>query len=255
VRTLVDSRRGTWSVERVRQAAIAYADNTTWLGKSKEEIESILAIEEKGRKNLIRGLQDMGIFFVEQLLDQNGNRRAVKEELIGDTNNTYILRMATDSEEDYRKRRYKVLTENWRIVEDTNSLEKSSIKVFQCIEKQKEDGSSKIVKEEKRVCPIPTDMLEEMQKMGHEMKKTLEQQLQSNREKNSNILVFYTDGSLKFIEDRSKMRAGWVQKYYRVELGTRAFLRKVFDAKNSTRWHESKAVQGFKQEGNEEKYN
>ena len=44
VRIPVDSRRGTWSVERVRQAAIAYADDTTWLGKSKEEMESILAI-------------------------------------------------------------------------------------------------------------------------------------------------------------------------------------------------------------------
>ena len=44
VQTPVDSRRGTWSVERVRQAAIAYANDTIWLGKSKEEMESILAI-------------------------------------------------------------------------------------------------------------------------------------------------------------------------------------------------------------------
>ena len=44
-------------------------------------------------------------------------------------------------------------------------------------------------------------------------------------------------------------------KHYRVELGTRAFLKKVFDAKNSARWHESKVVQDFEQEGSEEKYN
>ncbi|CAG8516277.1 17087_t:CDS:2, partial [Gigaspora rosea] len=44
-------------------------------------------------------------------------------------------------------------------------------------------------------------------------------------------------------------------KYYRVELGTRAFLRKVFDAKNSIKWRESKVVQDFEQEVSEEKYN
>ncbi|CAG8742716.1 9531_t:CDS:2, partial [Gigaspora rosea] len=94
------------------------------------------------------------------------------------------------------KRKCKVLTENWRMVEDTNSL-----------------GKSPAVKEEKRVCLIPTDMLEEMvhpeapiskekehiakdvviedidvgmirqQKVGYEMEETLEQQLQSNRER------------------------------------------------------------------------
>jgi len=44
-------------------------------------------------------------------------------------------------------------------------------------------------------------------------------------------------------------------KQYRVELGTRAFLRKVFNAKNSAKWRKSKTVQEFKQEGSEEKYN
>ncbi|CAG8797459.1 13002_t:CDS:1, partial [Gigaspora rosea] len=38
-------------------------------------------------------------------------------------------------------------------------------------------------------------------------------------------------------------------KHYRVVLGTRAFPRKVFNTKNSTRWHKSKVVQGFEQEG------
>ena len=91
------------------------------------------------------------------------------------------------------------------------------------------------------MCLIPTNMLEEMvrpeapiskekehiaedvviedidvgmirqQKVGHEMEKILEQQLQSNREQNSNVVVFYTDGSLRSVEGGNKMGAGWVQ--------------------------------------------
>ncbi|CAG8781381.1 21908_t:CDS:1 [Gigaspora rosea] len=127
------------------------------------------------------------------------------------------------------KRKCKILTENWRMVEDTNSLAKSPGKGFQYLERQEESGSSEsakwltksrilsflprpVVKEEKRVRLIPTDMLEEMvhpeapiskekkhiaedvviedidigmirqQKVGREMEETLEQQLQSNRE-------------------------------------------------------------------------
>jgi len=272
--------------------------------------------EEKGRRNLIRGLQDTGIFFVEQLLDQSGknmvtwqqvmlardkvrrgkrpkwftvveskllqdrNRRVVKEEWIGDANNMYTLRIVSKEvscnnrkkewillrgkenepvvKKIIEKRRCKVLTENWKLVKDTESLKKSPIKGFRCMEKQEEDGSSgslkwvpksrilsclprPVVKEGKRFCLIPTDMLEEMvrsetptskgkehvvedvviedidvemirqQKMGREMEETLEQQLQNNRERDSNILWFYTDGSLRFIEGGSKMGAGWVQ--------------------------------------------
>ncbi|CAG8638526.1 14078_t:CDS:1, partial [Gigaspora rosea] len=44
-------------------------------------------------------------------------------------------------------------------------------------------------------------------------------------------------------------------KALRVELKTRAFLKKVFNTKNIARWHELKAVQGFEQEESEEKYN
>ncbi|CAG8561696.1 6156_t:CDS:1, partial [Gigaspora rosea] len=52
---------------------------------------------------------------------------------------------------------------------------------------------------------------------------------------------------------RASEHSQWIKcllqwKQYRVELETRMFLRKVFDAKNSTRWHKLKAVQGFEQE-------
>ncbi|CAG8673735.1 217_t:CDS:2, partial [Gigaspora rosea] len=100
-----------------------------------------------------------------------------------------------------KKRKCKVLTENWRMVEDTNSFVKSSGKDLIMLTK----ASSK---EGKRMCLIPTDMLEEMvypeasiskekehiakdvmienidigmirqQKLGREMEEILEQQLQ-----------------------------------------------------------------------------
>ncbi|CAG8579374.1 12876_t:CDS:2, partial [Gigaspora margarita] len=135
---------------KAKELKASFGFNKNWWCKYRRRypIRNLLQ-EEKGRKNLIRGLQDTGIFFVEQLLDQNGNRRAVKEESIGDANNMYTLRMASKKASyDNRKK---------EMVKDTNSLEKSSIKVFQCMEKQEEDRSSKI-------CPIPTDMLEEMEK-------------------------------------------------------------------------------------------
>ncbi|CAG8621249.1 6191_t:CDS:2, partial [Gigaspora rosea] len=118
------------------------------------------------------------------------------------------------SKENYKKRKCKVLAENWRMVEDTNSFVKSSGKSFQYLERHEESGSSDS-KEGKHVCLIPTDMLEEMvcpeasiskekehiaknvviedidvgmirqQKLGREIEETLEQQLQSNRERDT----------------------------------------------------------------------
>ncbi|CAG8507768.1 23900_t:CDS:2, partial [Gigaspora rosea] len=96
------------------------------------------------------------------------------------------------------KRKYKVLTENWRIVEDTNSLEKSSSKSFRYLEKQEENGSSESVKwltkrmvrpetpiskEKERIAEdvviedIDVGMIRQ-QKIGRKMEEILEQQLQ-----------------------------------------------------------------------------
>ncbi|CAG8793947.1 10002_t:CDS:1, partial [Gigaspora rosea] len=44
------------------------------------------------------------------------------------------------------KRKYKVLTENWRMVEDTNSLGKCPSKSLQYLERQEESGSSESAK-------------------------------------------------------------------------------------------------------------
>ncbi|CAG8815529.1 11629_t:CDS:2, partial [Gigaspora rosea] len=111
------------------------------------------------------------------------------------------------------KRKCKVLTENWRMVEDTNSLGRSPGKSLQYLERQEESGSSENMLEEmvrpeapiskgkKHIAKdvviedIDVEMIRQ-QKVGREMEETLEQQLQSNRERDSNVLVFYTDGSL-----------------------------------------------------------
>ncbi|CAG8791080.1 12547_t:CDS:2, partial [Gigaspora rosea] len=167
----------------------------------------------------------------ESKLLQDESRRIVKEEWIGNANNMYMLRMSS-KERIIEKRKCKVLTENWRMVEDTNSLEKSPSKSFQYLEKQEKNRSSKsmkwlmksrilsclprpVVKEEKRLCLIPTNMLEEMVRPETPVSKEKEHiagdQLQSNRERDSNILVFYTDESLRSVEGGNKMEAGWVQ--------------------------------------------
>ncbi|CAG8606728.1 9232_t:CDS:2, partial [Gigaspora rosea] len=176
--------------------------------------------EEKESRNLISGLQDT----VESKLLQDEGRRMVKEEWIGDANSIYTLRMSkkevtrNNRKKEWillrgkenepvvkriiEKRKCKVLTENWRMVEDTNSLGKSLGKSLQYLERQ----------EESEVLRVRNDMLEEMvrpeapiskgeehiaedvviedidvgmirqQKVGREMEETLEQQLQSNRE-------------------------------------------------------------------------
>ena len=73
------------------------------------------------------------------------------------------------------------------------------------ISKEKEHIAEDVVIED-----IDVGMIRQ-QKVGREKEKTLEQQLQSNRERDSNVVVFYTDGSLRSVEGENKIGAGWVQ--------------------------------------------
>ncbi|CAG8490678.1 22545_t:CDS:2 [Gigaspora rosea] len=91
-------------------------------------------------------------------------------------------------------------------MEDKNFLEKSPSKEIRYIEKQDEDGRFDNILEEMVRPETPMSKEKEyiaeymdidieiirLEKIKHEMEEILEQQLQSNRKRDSNVLVFYT---------------------------------------------------------------